>query len=285
MNSIIVTGGCGFIGTNLTRHLTEKGYDVRVVDDLSTGQKTNLDGVGVSCSTADVRSKGLESVMKGVEVVAHLAAIASVPHSEVYPVATWDVNVNGTLNLLELCRVCKVRRFIFISSSAVHGHSIYGASKLAGEALCDSYNVTYGLQTVCLRLSNVYGDYSGNKGVIPIFLNLIKEGKPLTIYGNGHQARDFVYVGDVCRVIEIALEHGNGVYEIGTGVATRLHKLVEILESITKKNVVTRHERFRKRDILYSAADICKAREILGYEPSVDLRTGLKMQWEKICSG
>jgi UDP-glucose 4-epimerase len=253
----------------------------------------------------DVRDAGLvRDLVSHVDGVAHLAALVSVPESLRDPALTFDINVNGTLNLLKASADCGVKRFIYASSCAVYGNieklpikedfpakpeSPYGVSKLTAENYARKYFEDYGLETVCLRYFNVYGPrqaYNDYSGVITQFLHRIRQDLPLVIFGDGKQTRDFVYVEDVAEANVLALKCGKAageVFNIGTGVATSINQLAEtLLEIMNKRNGKILHDKARKGDIRHSVADISKAKEKLGYNPKVPLRNGLKKLLEAI---
>jgi len=299
---ILVTGGAGFIGSHLVDKLLDEGFQVTVLDDLSTGTLENLSGhmhdedfhfvKGDVCNSEIVRQ-----VVKDVDAVFHEAAIASVTPSLEDPVFIDHVNVDGTLNLLSASLNSHVKRFVYASSCAVYGDSgmlpyneqltpsplsPYAASKVSAESYCKAFYKAYGLETVSLRLFNVYGlrqSYGPYAGVITIFVNRLLNGEPPTIYGDGEQTRDFVYVSDVVKANVLALKSKNTVGEvlnIGSGKATSINKLVQTLVKIVgKEGVKPIHLAPRRGDIRHSCADIHKARSILGYEPKVSLREGL----------
>lgn len=304
--TILVTGGCGFIGTNLVRHLYGKGYKIKVLDNLSTGKKENL--LTANCHlpadliVRDIRDRdAVEKAIERIDAVVHLAAHTSVVESLDNPKEDWDINVNGTLNLLEACRLKGVKKFIFASSNAVLGEqpppvdetktpkplSPYGASKLAGEALCSTYHHSFDLNTVSLRFGNCYGPYSEHKtSVITEFINWTRQGIPLIIYGDGNQTRDFIHVDDVCQAIDLSLALaasdaiGGEVFQIATGVETTINELADIIKEIAGVSVQILHEPKRKGEIERNYASIIKARRVLGFEPSTKLSDGLRDLWE-----
>jgi UDP-glucose 4-epimerase len=306
---ILVTGGAGFIGSHTVDRVLAEGFEVIVLDSLRSGKLENI-----SCHVGkenfrfvkgDVRDAGLvRDLVSHVDGVAHLAALVSVPESLRDPALTFDINVNGTLNLLKASADCGVKRFIYASSCAVYGNieklpikedfpakpeSPYGVSKLTAENYARKYFEDYGLETVCLRYFNVYGPrqaYNDYSGVITQFLHRIRQDLPLVIFGDGKQTRDFVYVEDVAEANVLALKCGKAageVFNIGTGVATSINQLAEtLLEIMNKRNGKILHDKARKGDIRHSVADISKAKEKLGYNPKVPLRNGLKKLLEAI---
>ena len=311
LKTILVTGGCGFIGTNLVKHLADRGCQIKILDNLSAGKEENLKLLqsqdcrfsDLELVIGDIRNRDeVRRMVKGVDAVVHLAAHTSVVESLEKPKENWDVNVNGTLNLLEACRQNGVSRFIFASSNAVVGEqsppidelkipkplSPYGASKLAGEALCSTYYHSFGLETVALRFANCYGPYSDHKtSVVARFLELAKEDKPLTIYGDGKQTRDFVHADDVCQAIYLSLVAEDSVFgevfQIASGLETSINKLAGTLREVTKRNLQIIYEPERAGEIKRNYSDISKAKRVLGFEPVVKLREGLHslQEWHR----
>lgn len=300
---ILVTGGAGFIGSHLIDRLLRGGYEVTALDDFSSGKIENIGhhiGAGnFRLMRGDVRNLGdVEKAVEDADAVFHLAAIVSVPLSVKRPSLVDDVNVGGTLNLLEASLDADVRRFVYASSCAVYGEasdlpidercptaplSPYAASKLAAEHHCTVFHEDYGFETVCLRYFNVYGPRQRRGpygGVITRFINRIRQGKPPIIYGDGSQTRDFVYIDDVAEASELAL-HGRGavgeVFNIGTGKATTINQLAQILTKLMgKPELESVYTNPRPGDIKHSQADVTKARTILGYTPKISLEQGLK---------
>jgi UDP-glucose 4-epimerase len=314
---VLITGGCGFIGANLCEYLLHKGgYELRVLDDLSAGRREYLDRVArhtggeIELIEEDICDRALvDRAVQGVDAVVHLAAKTSVVDSLQDPEGVFQVNVMGTLNLLQACRKHGVERFVFASSNAAVGDqtppidekkvpapiSPYGASKLAGEALCAAYFGSFGIKAVALRFANVYGPYSDHTpSVIPLFMRRIQAGEPLIIYGDGNQTRDFVYVEDVCQAVELALGYeprhpGELVFQIGSGLETSLLQLVERLGCIVRESGLRlpalRFEPARPGEIRRNFSDIRRARERLGYCPQVGLEEGLRRTWRDLSGG
>jgi len=307
-DTILITGGCGFIGINLVKQLADKGYRIRVLDNLSTGKEKNLKKLLISYPQApavdlivgDIRNQAIVNQnIKGTVAVVHLAAHTDVIGSLENPKEDWDINVNGTLNLLEACRKNGVAKFIFASSNAVLGEqpppidesaiprplSPYGASKLAGEALCSSYCHSFGLETSALRFANCYGPCSEHKNsVITKFMKCAMEGMSLTIYGDGNQTRDFIHVDDICRAIYLALTKqsspGGEVFQIATGKETSINSLARLIGEIAGRELQIIHQPERKGEIKRNYSDINKARTMLGFKPKVELKAGLKDLWQ-----
>jgi UDP-N-acetylglucosamine/UDP-N-acetyl-alpha-D-glucosaminouronate 4-epimerase len=282
---VLVTGGAGFIGSHLVEKLVELGAYVTVLDDFSTGSLENLasvsDAITIQRASITDRAACLQAT-KGASVVFHLAAFISVPDSLHNPLQCYEINVQGTLNLLEACRINNVTRFVFSSSAAVYGsghelcaedsattpESAYGTSKLIGEFLCQQYARNFGLKTICLRYFNVFGDRQNPQGsyagVVAKFKDQMRNNYPITIFGNGQQTRDFIPVGNVVAAnLNLALladgEMTGQAYNIATGTSITLLELVELL----KKDFPTYQEpvRFlpaRAGDIQRSAANCQK---------------------------
>ncbi|MEM2917846.1 MAG: SDR family oxidoreductase [Candidatus Bathyarchaeia archaeon] len=300
---VLVTGGAGFIGSCTVDRLLAEGFEVVVLDNLRSGCLDNVrqhfGKESFRFVKGDIRDVGLvRSLVGDVDCVVHLAALVSVKESIKDPALTFDINVNGTLNLLRACAGSGVKRFVYASSCAVYGDaeklpiredaptkpiSPYGVSKLDGERHVLRFYQEFGLETVCLRYFNVYGprqalnEYSG---VITQFLNRIKNDMPLVIFGDGEQTRDYVHVEDVAKANLLALK-GLGVageiFNIGTGVATSINRLASILlKFANKKHLKIEYCEAREGDIRHSVADISKAREKLGYNSKVSLEDGLR---------
>lgn len=291
----VVTGGCGFIGVNLARTLRAAGIAPTAFDNLSEGSIEDGDSAGFEeVREADVRDRAaLDEALAGAECVIHLAAQTSVMASIENPRNDLDVNVFGTLTVLEAARDAGVRRVIIASSSAPLGNneppvheglptrpvSPYGASKAAGEALCSAFTGSYGLSTLALRFSNVYGPFSYHKGsVVARFLKDIEATGSITVYGDGEQTRDLVYVDDLCRGIVQALRAPGvtGVLHLASGVETTINELVGILGEELGRPFDVIHEAERVGEIRRSCSDLTLAREVLGYRAPTDLRAGLR---------
>lgn len=302
-SKVLVTGGAGFIGSHFVDKLVKLQCEVFVVDNLFTGKVENLqpyiaDGK-VKFFKGDIRDKKLvNELVRNVDVVVHLAAISSVPFSVANPVLTNEVNVDGTLNLLDACVKADVQRFVFTSSCAVYGEprylpvdekhpvqplSPYAASKVAAEVYCRVFKETYGLDTVVLRLFNVYGAGQSKEdvysGVITKFADNLICGRPLVIYGDGNQTRDFVHVEDVVEVIWLTLENKEAVgetFNVGSGKPTSINELAKFLAEILGGEAEIVHEKPRVGDLRQSYADISKLEKVLGFKPKVDLKQGLE---------
>ena len=300
---MLVTGGAGFIGSHTVDALLGEGVSVWALDDLSTGTLRNLLAWKKNKKLHFRRGSTLQrnlvrSLVHRVDAVIHLAAVVSPYYSVKEPERVNAVNVNGTLNILNAALRHKIQRLVFASSSSVYGdqkelpitednplHPItpYGASKLSGEQYCGAYNRTYGLSTVALRYFNVYGErQSANpySGVIAIFSKQLKRGVRPKIFGDGLQTRDFIHVSDVVKANLLALSTRKGVgdaFNIGTGHSATINALVSLLSGLSGKPEITPiHVSARAGDIRYSFANVCKAREILRFQPKVELNKGLQ---------
>lgn len=297
---VVVTGGAGFIGSWIAETLS-RNNNVTVFDDVSTGKESNMKPFRerIRFVKGDVRNeKGVSSVIDGSELVFHHAANVQIPLSVDNPALDSAINIRGTLNVLDACRKHDVKRVVFASSSAVYGNperlpvtedltpnplSPYALSKLSGEMYMRLYKKLYGLETVTLRYFNVYGPRqnpdSHYSGAISIFTKNIVIGKPLTVFGDGEQTRDFVNVRDVVEANILAAESKKAagkVFNIGTGNSVSLNEVISILGKLSGKNQAVRHEDPRKGDVRHSHANIKLAKDVLGFEPSVSLEEGLK---------
>jgi UDP-glucose 4-epimerase len=289
----VITGGCGFIGSNLAAEVS-KQMDVVVVDNLYSGKMENLEG-NLEFAKGDILDfEFLKDIFRDADVIFHLAAIVSVQESVGNPILTNEVNVRGTLNVLEAARITEVEKVVYSSSCAIYGDSYelpikestlpdpkspYAASKLAAENYCRVYSKLYGLKNVVLRYFNVYGPkqdpFSDYAAVIPRFIIRALKGESLVIYGDGEQTRDFIYVKDVVRANILAMKRGEGVYNIASGKETSIHELAELVTKLTGLAANPIYEEEREGDIRHSAAEITKAREI-GFFPIYSLEEGLK---------
>ncbi|AAM01938.1 TPA: SDR family oxidoreductase [Methanopyrus kandleri] len=303
---ILVTGGAGFIGSHVVEELVDRGHDVVVLDNFSVGCEENLREVrdDIEIVRADVTDpRAVERTFREYrpEAVIHLAAQVNVRYSMESPFVDARINALGTLNLVSLAAEHDVERFVYASSGgAVYGEpeylpvdeehptrpiSNYGVSKLAGEYYVRVYAERDGFEYVILRYANVYGprqDPRGEAGVIPIFLLRAARGEPLTIFGDGEQTRDFVFVEDVARVTAEAVERGDGVYNIGTGRETSVNDIVNAVKAVTGVDVEVVYEDPRPGEVRRIYLDPSRAREELGFEPRVDLEEGIERTWEWI---
>ncbi len=297
----LVTGGAGFIGSNIVAELVKEGKHVRVFDDLSTGKKENLTDVmkSIEFVQGDIRDAGvLGEAMRGVDVVLHQAALPSVPRSVRDPLSSHEVNATGTLNVLIAAREAGVRRVVNASSSSVYGDSPalpkheematnplspYAVSKLAAERYCSVFARLYGMETVSLRYFNVFGPrqdpQSQYAAVIPKFItSMLKKDKPV-IFGDGEQSRDFTYVANVVQANLLAatatFEYGYAV-NCSCGHRITLNELVGRINGLVGTSLKARHDEERAGDIKHSLGSIELAKKLFGYEPSVSFDEGLK---------
>ncbi|MBN1896565.1 MAG: NAD-dependent epimerase/dehydratase family protein [Candidatus Aenigmarchaeota archaeon] len=296
-SSIVVTGGAGFIGSWIAEYLRADN-NVTVFDNLSTGKKGNVPN-GVELINGDIRHENeLIKAFKGADVVFHQAANVQIPLSIENPSFDSDVNMRGTLNVLEACRKNDVKRVVYASSSALYGNpekiptpedtipnplSPYGLSKLTGEYYMKIYSSLYGIETVSLRYFNVYGPRqnpdSPYSGVLSVFSKNIKESRGLTVFGDGRQRRDFVSVKDVveANILSATKDNVSGLaFNIGTGIALSLNDVISTLGRITGKNLNVIYRERRQGDAKKSCADISLAKEKLGFTPKVELEEGLR---------
>jgi UDP-glucose 4-epimerase len=299
----LVTGGAGFIGSNLANLLLEKGHEVVVLDDFSSGYRVNLDGLrDVRVIEADVRdADAVSDAMEQVETVFHLAASVGNKRSIERPVDDADVNLLGTLRVLEAARRSGVRKVVFSSSAAIFGElkvlpipeehpldpdSPYGVSKLAAEKMCLAYAKLYELEAICLRYFNVYGPhqrYDAYGNVIPIFAYQLASGETLTVYDDGEQTRDFVNVRDVASANLLASQARgiSGAFNVASATSVTINQLIELMGSVSGITPKVQHAEPRKGDVRHSLADITAVKAALGYEPRIELRDGLKeyLEW------
>lgn len=301
MTKVLVTGGGGFIGSSLVRALLERGDDVRVLDNFSTGNRANLEGLEVEIVEGELRSyERVHAAIRGVEIVHHLGALGSVPRSVQDPLTTSAVNVEGTLNVLLAARDEGVRRVVFASSSSVYGSSAelparesgpvdpispYGVAKLAAERYCVSFSRVYHtFETVVLRYFNVFGPRqnpdSEYAAAVPLFITAVARGEPVTVFGDGGQARDFTYVANVvaANLKAAEAEGANGrIFNVAAGAPNSVNDLLDTIARLLDKPVDRRDAPPRAGDIRDSFADISAAREILGWNPTVGFEEGLRL--------
>jgi UDP-glucose 4-epimerase len=302
----LVTGGGGFIGSNLVRALLARGDDVRVLDNFSTGNRRNLDGLGVEVVEGELRSyERAHRAVRGVEVVFHLGALGSVPRSVQDPLTTNAVNVDGTLNVLLAARDEGVRRVVFASSSSVYGSSgelprtegmpvdpisPYGVAKLAAERYCVSFSRVYhSFETVVLRYFNVFGPRqdptSQYAAVVPLFIATVAAGRPVTVFGDGEQSRDFTYVDNVVAANLLAADAPEAVgriFNVAAGSPESVATLARTVGRLLDRPVETVHAEPRAGDIRHSWADVSAAREALGWTPHVGFEEGLRRTAEAV---
>jgi UDP-glucose 4-epimerase len=302
---VLVTGGGGFIGSNLARRLLERGDEVRVLDNFSTGNRRNLADVADELEIVEGELRSYERVhnaTRGVEIVYHPGALPSVPRSVQDPLTTSAVNVEGTLNVLLAARDEGVRRVIYASSSSVYGNtgtlprvesqfpdpiSPYAVSKLAAERYCVSCARVYGLETVTLRYFNVFGPgqdpTSQYAAVVPRFIAAIDMSEPVPIHGDGEQSRDFTYVDNVVEANVLAAEASEAsgrVLNIATGEPRTVNALADVIGEVLGKAVEKEYLPERTGDVRDSWADVAEARRLLGWEPRIALEEGLRLSAE-----
>jgi len=303
----LVTGGAGFIGSHLADGLLSAGWRVRLLDDFSSGREANIAHLrgDVELLRGDLRdAELLARALPGVEVVFHQGAVPSVPRSVAEPERTNDVNVTGTLRVLEAARKAGVRRVVFAASSSVYGDtpvlpkvetmapcplSPYALQKYAGERYCQLFHALYGLETVALRYFNVYGPRqdpaSEYAAVIPRFARACLAGEAPLVFGDGEQTRDFTFVGDAVAANLLAADAPRAageVMNVAGGRRVSLNQLLREIRDLTHARVEARYQPARAGDVRDSLADLSRARELLGYEPQVDLRTGLARTIESL---
>ena len=301
MAHYLVTGGAGFIGSHLVEELVRRGEKVRVLDNFSTGKRENIEPfIGrVELIEGDFRSQHIvREAVRGVDYVLHQGALPSVPRSVDDPITTNEVNVTGTLNVLDAAKDAGVKRVVYASSSSVYGPdpelpvredmnpnpvSPYAVAKLTGEKYCRVFSKVYGLETVALRYFNIFGPGQDPKSqysdFIPLFVVGMMEGQQLTIDGDGNQAKDFTYVSNVVEANLLAIEAegvSGEVFNVGCGASTSVNEVVAHLREIVGSEGDISHGPSRPGDVPQSLADISRAREKLGYEPKVLIAEGLK---------
>lgn len=301
----LVTGGAGFIGSNLVSTLLAASHEVRVLDNFLTGKRENLAGLSdrygdrFQLVEGDLRDlPETRAAAEGVEYILHQGALPSVPRSVADPVLSNEINVGGTLNLLIAARQAGVRRVVFAASSSAYGDtpelpkresmapnpkSPYAAQKLAGEHYMRIFHEVFGVETISLRYFNVFGPRQDPRSmyaaVIPRFITAVQSGTPPTVYGDGRQTRDFTYIDDVVRANLLACAAGSAacgkVFNIARGERISLLEILELVYGLAGRRVPPRFEPLRAGDVRDSLADISLARELLGYEPQVAFSEGL----------
>lgn len=311
MNIFLVTGGAGFIGSNLCEKLIGKGFRVRVLDNLSTGKEENMNSFIKSAEfiKGDIRDKlAVERAVRGVEYVIHLAALGSVPRSIEDPATTHEVNATGTLNILTAAKDAGVKRVVYASSSSVYGDtpvlpkqedmfptplSPYAVSKLSGEYYCKVFHHVYGLETIALRYFNVYGPQqdptSQYAAVIPKFISSILKNQSPVIYGDGEQTRDFTFVDDCNQANIKACFAGDSTgrhFNVGYGSRVSINKLFQKIRALTNKKIEPSYLPQRRGDVRDSLADVSKAMEMLSYQPEFDIDAGIErtVRWYMDCA-
>jgi len=302
----LVTGGSGFIGSNIAHELVKRGEDVRVIDNFSTGNKVNIAEIEnrIELIDGDIRDFWtVQEAVAGVDYVLHQAALPSVPRSISNPLTSNSVNIDGTLNLLEASKSAGVKRFVMASSSSVYGDtpalpkredmptdplSPYAITKLANEKYCKVFYELYGLETVCLRYFNIFGPRQDPKSeyaaVIPRFITALLNGRQPVVYGDGEQSRDFTFVSnavDANLLATTAAIKPGRYYNIACGAQYTLNDLLDMLREIIGTDIEAKYTPPHPGDIKHSFADISLARKELGFDPKVDFKAGLKktVEW------
>lgn len=305
MSNYLVTGGAGFIGSHLSEELVRRGHRVRVLDNLSTGKRKNLEHIpGVELLVGDVADLDTcRRAVDGIDYVLHQGAIASVPRSVLDPIVSNTANVTGTLNMLLAARDAKAKRLVFAGSSSVYGdlptlpkredmptkpQSPYALQKLVAEQYCQMFTQLYGFETVTIRYFNVFGPRqdpgSPYSGVISLFATALLEGRVPTIYGDGGQTRDFTYVANIVDGVLRACDApgiGGEVINVATSGRISLNHLLETINEIVGTNITPNYAESRAGDVRDSQADISKASALLGYKPLVTFEEGLRrtLEW------
>ena len=297
----LVTGGAGFIGSNLSRYLARLGAKVTVLDNFSTGRRENtldFENLGIKLIEADISDQNRTSpYFSDIDYVFHQAAVPSVPRSITEPWLTNNSNINGTLSVLENCRLSNVEKIVFAASSSAYGDtevlpkdvsmkpfplSPYAVQKLTGEMYCKTYFDNFGLRTTALRYFNVYGPYqdpnSEYSAVIPIFIKKALANKLITIFGDGTTSRDFTFIEDVIQanlLSAISTKSDGHVINVGYGVSFTLTELAnKVIENIGSSSTIE-YADFRKGDVLHSLADLSATKDLINYDPYFDLSLGL----------
>jgi UDP-glucose 4-epimerase len=300
MPRVLITGGAGFIGANLVGHLKATGgYDIVVLDDETLGSRTQLTQFGIEFIKADILDEAaLDAALRGVDIVVHLAADSRVIDSLADPARNFRINVMGTFALLQRARAAGIKRFVNASTGgAILGEAMapiredmparpaspYGASKLAGEGYCSAFRQAYGLPTISLRFSNIYGPYSRHKrNVVAQFFKSILKGEDLIVHGDGSQVRDYLFVGDLVDGIEKAMLSDVGdTVQLASGRPTTINELIEMIRKTVGSGhpVRVRHEAFRTGEIRTTWCNIDVARS-MNFDPRTSLEDGLRQTWQ-----
>lgn len=310
MAKYLVTGGAGFIGCNLARYILAKGHDVVIVDNFATGKRENIAEIRdkITFIEGDIRDRAvMDKAVAGCKAIFHEAALGSVPRSVEDPTTSHDVNVNGTVTVLEAARAAGVKRLVFAASSSAYGNTVespkhelmvpnpispYAASKVACEAYLQAYAAAYSMETFCLRYFNVFGPYQDPAGayaaVIPAFVSRILRKQPMEVFGDGEQSRDFCYIDNVCLANWLA---ANAPAEVCTGQAaniacnqaTTLNQILDKLKKLLNSDIKPIYKPDRLGDVKHSLANITRAQKVLGYKPQVFFEQGLEkaIHWYK----
>jgi UDP-glucose 4-epimerase len=299
MKKILITGGAGFIGSHLAEELAKQGYQVVIFDNLRTGKFKNLYDIPHQFITGDIRDyPTLLKTAQGCEVIYHLAALTSVMESVRNIDECISINLHGTINVLKAAYENKVKKLIFASSAAVYGETLelpktesmrpepkspYAITKMDGEYYCHLFRESFGLPTVCARFFNVFGErqdpFSAYASAIPIFITKVLKKEPITIFGDGTQTRDFIYVKDIVKSLILLKDYGLGVYNLGYGKTIDINTLVMMICKILNSDVSIQYQPERLGEIKHSYASAAKI-ENLGFKPDYTLEEGLK----RVCS-
>ncbi|MHC4148412.1 MAG: SDR family oxidoreductase [Planctomycetota bacterium] len=302
MEKFLVTGGAGFIGSNIAKTLVSQGYFVRVIDNLLTGKKANLADIidKVEFLEADMGDEEVaRTAMKDIDIVLHQGALPSVPRSVDEPAATHKHCVDATFTLLLAARDAGVKRFVYAASSSAYGDtptlpkvetmqpqplSPYAAAKLVGEYYCTVFYKVFGLETVSLRYFNVFGPHqdpaSQYAAAIPAFVTAILKDQPPTVFGDGEQSRDFTYVDNVveANLLAARVEHTAGeVLNIACGQAITVNEIIDVINDLLGKNIKPIYDAPRPGDVRHSLADITLAKNLIGYKPTISFKQGLQL--------
>ncbi|MDR1142566.1 MAG: SDR family oxidoreductase [Planctomycetaceae bacterium] len=299
----LITGGAGFIGSNLARYVLNQGHEVVILDNFATGKRENLTEIQdqITLIEGDIRNrKTVDHAVQGCSAIFHEGALGSVPRSVADPVTSHDVNVNGTLTILESARAAGIKRVVFAASSSAYGEqpespkvetmpplpiSPYAASKTACEAYLQAYAAAYGMETISLRYFNVFGPrqdpFGAYAAVIPAFVSKILRNEKPQVFGDGEQTRDFCYIENVCYANWLAAhappENCNGrPINIACHAAVSLNQILEKLKSLMKSNIEAIYSTVRAGDVRHSLADISLAQKMIGYKPLVYFDEGLE---------
>jgi len=312
MARFLVTGGAGFIGSNIAQRLLAAGHDVRIIDNFATGRRKNIKEFAgqIEVIEGDIcDQKAIAKAMKKIDYVLHLAAKPSVIASVEKPRECHEANVDGTFNVLMAARDAGVKRLVYSASSSAYGNSVelpnredyaprplspYAIAKLTGEYYCKVFSEIYGLECVSLRYFNVFGPKqnpaSQYAAVIPKFITSLLAGEAPTIFGDGRQTRDFTFVENVYNANLLACTAkcaAGQVFNIACGTPISVNQLVAVLNGIIGTKIKAAHEAARAGEVKHSAADVTKARKILKFDPAIDLRTGLErtVEWYRHSKG
>ncbi|MCL2542711.1 MAG: GDP-mannose 4,6-dehydratase [Nocardioidaceae bacterium] len=299
MKNVLITGGAGFVGMHLTDHLLSRGeYAVTVIDNESLGHRDNLPLDRIDFVAGDLRSTDdVAKATEGQDVIVHLAADTRVMDSIENPAFNFENNVVGTFNLLQAARAAGVKRVVAASTGGailgdvtppVHEDmapqptSPYGASKLMLEGYLSAFSASYGVSGCALRFSNIYGPRSFHKGsVVAHFFKQILADKPLVVYGDGSQARDYLYAGDLVQAIEAGMNSESaGAFQLGSGGPTTLNELIDVMRTVTGRDLEVRYEDFRPGEVKNTWCQVDKARAGLGFDPRTRLEDGLRETWQ-----